>query len=406
MSGFTLMELLVAAAVFLVITSTAFSLFNQHLKLATRQENLSAVNIGMRNAMAQLEMDLAASGQNVLGTVQSGPSPFGLGVIIQNRLPGVAPTCQLNADLSYPIPSACFDSLIIPTVKLCAAAGGTTAPVLVTTAADNLNTNNSIVATDNNPGANMANDASCFQVGDEIMVLSYNGGTSNFSCNGTPFYYCVAFVTLTANATAAAPNITLTHTLAAANGQAAGCPGASCTDPLGLMGSGPSSGFQLAQSASFTLGAYLVDLGTAASTVTYSVQPNPSNAADPQLMRCIAGVCSAVVDQVIGFKLGAALWDNKLATGTDIANYFYNAANYCNGALADCSVSPPPAAGIDPYDFSLVRAVRISMIARTTPHTDQSLYSFKNGFDAGPYLVQQSAVVVDLRNMSNNDTSN
>jgi prepilin-type N-terminal cleavage/methylation domain-containing protein len=402
MSGFTLMELLVAAAVFLVITSTAFSLFNQHLKLATRQENLSAVNIGMRNAMAQLEMDLAAGGQNMLGTVQGAAPVFGLGVNITNNMPGTAATCKLNADLSYPIPSACFDALTIPAVKPCAAAGGTTAPVLVTTTSDNLSTSNSIVSTDNNPGANMANDASCFQTGDEILVLSTNGGVSNMTCDGVnSFYYCVAFVTLTANATSAGTTITLTHNLTAANGQASGCPGAACTDPLGLMG---TTGFQKAQSSTFTNGAYLVDLGSAANTVTYSVQPNPTNAADPQLMRCTAGVCSAVVDQVIGFKIGAALWDNKLSTGTDIANYFYNAANYCNGASADCSVSPPPAN--DPYDYSLVRAVRISMVARTTPHTDQSLYTFQNGFDAGPYLVQQSAVVVDLRNMSNNEFGN
>jgi hypothetical protein len=165
-----------------------------------------------------------------------------------------------------------------------------------------------------------------------------------------------------------------------------------------------TTGFQSARAVTVSAGTYLVDLGTAANTVSYSVQPNPTNAADPQLMRCTAGACAAVVDQVIGFKIGAALWDNKQVNGAELVNYFFNAANYCNDYAADCSVSPPPAN--DPYDFSLVRAVRISMIARTPPKTDQSLFSFQNGFDNGPYLVQQSAVVVDLRNMSNNEFDN
>lgn len=390
---------MISSVVFLTITATAFSLFNQHLQLSTRQVNLSGINIGMRNAMAQMEMDLSTGGQNLLGTVLTGAPVFGIGVNIQNNLPGTAALCKMNADWSYPIPSACYDAMTIYTVKPCVLAGGiTTAPVLVLNGAGSefLNASGSLLGTDNNPGAVLANDASCFAAGDEILVVQFpTGGPQTIKCdNVTPFNYCIGVVNLSANATVAGASIQLPHAAAGAG-----------NDQLNIIynNSATNNFFQAnGITTGYTAGAYIVDLGTTANTVSYKVQVNPNNAVDPQLVRCTAGVCSAVVDQVIGFKVGAALWDNKQPT--DIANYFYNSLNYCNGALADCSLSPPQAN--DAYDFSLVRAVRVSLIARTPPGTDQSMYTFKNGFDQGPYMVQQAAVVVDLRNMSDNEFDN
>jgi prepilin-type N-terminal cleavage/methylation domain-containing protein len=401
-SGFTLIELMISATVFLIVTSMAFSLFNQHLQLASRQVNLSGVNIGMRNAMAQMELDMSAGGQNVLGTVLTGAPVFGLGVNIQNNVPGVAALCKLNADWSYPIPSACYDGITIYTVKPCTLAGGTTAPVLVISdplnGSEFLNSTSTLWGTDNNPGANLANDASCFAAGDEIMIVQFpTGGQLTTKCdNPNPFNFCVGVVTLTQPAVVSGGLVKLPHNAAGAG-----------NDPLGVIfNGGATNNFSLANGLGigYASGAYIVDLGTAANTITYAVQANPLNAADPQLVRCTGGVCNSVVDQVIGFKVGASLWDNKQAAGTDIANYFYSAAKYCNGANTDCSVSPPPAN--DPYDFSLVRSVRISLIGRTPPASDLAASKLKNGFDQGPYMIQQAAVVVDLRNMSDNDSDN
>jgi hypothetical protein len=132
------------------------------------------------------------------------------------------------------------------------------------------------------------------------------------------------------------------------------------------------------------------------------------------LVRCPGTVCTAtngqvVTDQVIGFKVGADLWNGRPvgATGTDIANYNYNGSTYCSDAIAgvDCTAAPP--SQYDPYDFTLVRAVRVSLIGRMTPGSDQTLHAqFLNGFDNGPYLVQQASTVVDLRNLSNVDSTN
>jgi hypothetical protein len=44
------------------------------------------------------------------------------------------------------------------------------------------------------------------------------------------------------------------------------------------------------------------------------------------------------------------------------------------------------------------------MIARTVPKANSpALPNFKNGFDGGPYLVQQGSVSVDLRSITNSD---
>ncbi len=412
--GFTLVELLVSMAIFLIVAGAAFSLFDKHAQLVTRQQNLSGVNIGLRNAMSQLEMDLSGAGQNLLANASS-TTTFGLGVVVQNNVIGVAPACAANpATWSYPVPSSCFDSLTIINTKPCTTAGGTNAPVLVVNENANGNnqasvaiSNSSILWADdpNNSGngAALANDSTCYQAGDELLVVSVGNGAQPQCVPGnaaSAFSYCMSYVVLTKNAAATGNGIQLQHNPTGGN-----------NDPLGVftttMG---GNNFNKANGLNYAFpnGSYIIDLGTGASAITYAVQINPNNAADPQLLRCLGVTCTAansqvLTDQVIGFKVGAALWDNKAAGATDIANYFYNSGNYCSDAVnsADCTQVPPPAN--DPNDFSLIRAIRVSMIGRTTPKSDIADSRLQNGFDNGPYWIQQASVVVDLRNMSNND---
>ncbi len=420
--GFSLLELMIAMVVFLVVAGAAFSLFDQQVSFATHQQNLSGVDIGLRNAMSQLEMDLSGSGQNLLaaGAVNGAPAAFSLGVIIQNSVPAVqggnAPACAPTATWSYPTPSACFDALTIPSLSQCTAtvSGVTYNPVLVVSDAagfDALGSSATINADDANTQGSAtvqaADTATCFKDGDELLVVQFpSGAATTLSCDSIAFNYCMVVVELTQNATVSGGKIQLTHTLTGTH-----------TDPLGIMF--PASGGPYypnawgqkcgaaAQTDCFNNGAFIVDLGSSLSnTITYFVQPNPANAADQQLNRCVGGVCSVLTDEVIGFKVGAALWSTASKGQTDIANYFFNSAAYCSDAIsgADCSVLPPPSN--DPYDFTLVRSVRISMIGRTVPSTDMALRNLKNGFDTGPYLVQQGSVVVDLRNLSNTEFGN
>lgn len=417
--GFTMIELLVAMAVFLIIAGTAFSLFAQHAALAAHQENLSGVNIGARNAMAQLQIDLAGAGANLLSSVTNA-QPFSMGVIIQNNVPGVATACAPNTTTwAYPLSSACFDSLSVVNLKPCTtgSGGGATAPVLVindTAPPENLNTNTLTYADDPNASGNVAAltaDATCYKSGDELLIVSLpTSPTNEPTCAAGQFNYCITAVKLTADSSEVAqPAVKLTHTLTGSAGAAAGCPGVSCSDPLGVVG---SSNYQNALAKSFVNSTtYIINLGTGSNDITYGVLANPSNASDPQLVRCLGAVCTAgnsqvITDQVVGFKVGAALWDNGSASATDIANYFYDGSKYCTDAIAgaDCTTVPPPAN--DAYDFTLVRSIRVSMVARTTPQLDPTLAKFANGFDGGPYLVQQASVVVDLRNMTIPDFGN
>jgi hypothetical protein len=94
------------------------------------------------------------------------------------------------------------------------------------------------------------------------------------------------------------------------------------------------------------------------------------------------------MDQVIGFKVGAAIRNS--ITDTMNTQYNYNASTYTVNTTNDSA-----------YMFSLVRSVRVSLIARTQPSTDPS-FTFRNAFDGGPYQVQGASVVVNPRNLNLN----
>src|SRR5579863_166854 len=136
--GFSLTELMIAMLVFTIVAGAAFSLFGQQAGVATQQQTLSAVNIGLRNAISQMEMDMAGGGGNMLAgiTQGSGVTPFNLSVIINNNMPGVAATCAPNTTTwAYPTASACYDSLTIlsPNTSLVKQCGtGQTPPLNLT----------------------------------------------------------------------------------------------------------------------------------------------------------------------------------------------------------------------------------------------------------------------------------
>jgi prepilin-type N-terminal cleavage/methylation domain-containing protein len=410
--GFSLVELMIAMAVFVVVAGAAFSLFGQQASIATQQQSLSGVNIGLRNAMSQTEMDMAGGGGNLLAGAPANTPAFYLSVIVNNNMPGTAATCTPNTTTwAYPIASACFDSLTILSpnnsiVKQCAAIGAQTPPLNLAANA-NLSAASTVTANDAISAGNNAADIACFKNGDELLFITpaANGGACDVST--IIIGQCINVATLTSDATVAGGVINLQVSAT----------GAQSSDPLGIMYQpGGVTYFTDLLSVQFkhsTPAAYIVDLGTASNAVTYAVLANPANANDPQLVRCPGTACTSanaqvVTDQVIGFKVGADLWNGKSpTTGTDIANYNYNGATYCSDAISgvDCTtISPLP---LDPYDFTLVRAVRVSLIARTTPRSDATLHTvFLNGFDNGPYLVQQESSVVDLRNLSNVDSNN
>ncbi|HTU35551.1 MAG TPA: prepilin-type N-terminal cleavage/methylation domain-containing protein [Candidatus Acidoferrum sp.] len=455
--GFTLIELMIAMAVFVIVAGAAFTLFNKQAQLVTHQQNLSAVNIGLRNAMAQMEMDLSGSALDLFRNVPVGgvgPNQISLGVIVQNNVagaPGVA-NCAVNTSTwAYPISSACFDSLeIMGNPKACSGctAANTTSypniPVLVSidSSADNTSSGSAIYVVDATPSptdtVSNATIASNLVAGDELLIMNANNKPTGTPPSNPPVCqsglsysdqssFCMTVITLTSNAVVASspacPNSYLSciklpsYHATSSNGTPT-----TLDDPLGIMINALApNGYNYYNAISPTYGpfnsanqGYVIDLGSAgsSSSIWYAVEQNPANSSDTQLVRCVGAPCApgtgqVLTDQVVGFKVGTALWNaDPNVTETDLASYSYNAAQYCNGAIwqsstnqgTPCATAPT---NNDPFDFSLIRSIRVSLIARTTPNMDPALPSFKNGFDNGPYLVQQSSVVVDLRNMSN-----
>jgi hypothetical protein len=118
-----------------------------------------------------------------------------------------------------------------------------------------------------------------------------------------------------------------------------------------------------------------------------------ANPSDPTLYRKQNGVASVIMDQILGFKVGASIWNTiDNSTGYSVPYYNYQASNY--------SISSAQPEG---YNFSLVRSIRVSIIARTAPSATTNPGTYHNSFDGGAYQVLGRAIVVNPRNLSMND---
>lgn len=76
-TGFSLLELMIAMTVFLIIGGTAMTLFRQNTNLYTDQQGTTALNVTLRNSLAQIQNDVvnAANGYYNTGTATAaGPS--------------------------------------------------------------------------------------------------------------------------------------------------------------------------------------------------------------------------------------------------------------------------------------------------------------------------------------------
>jgi hypothetical protein len=130
------------------------------------------------------------------------------------------------------------------------------------------------------------------------------------------------------------------------------------------------------------------------SPITYKV--DRSTASDPKLVREQPSGNTAsdvlLADQVIGFKVGALLWNNCTTTCTsdDESTYNYDASSYVSGGTAQA------------YNYSLIRSIQIELIGRTTPNFAPT-YVFRNAFDGGPYQIESDSVVLNPRNLSMNN---
>jgi prepilin-type N-terminal cleavage/methylation domain-containing protein len=371
-AGFSMLEMLVAMAMFAVISGSAFGLMAQHQPIFGQQQGMAAVNIAVRNAVAQMQLDIANGGSNYYSGINIPNWP--VGIVIVNRIPGA--NCETSTT-AYIYGPSCFDTLNIVasdpntlptnpgdgTVGGCHTTTGTTVYLSPSTA---------------NPAgsgyptlAAAATAAANFQ---------YNAGVNPdqlLFVRGDGSLYTTAV--LTASATTATVNgryyVQLAHGATAANGTNA----STTNDPLQITvnqdtAAGTYQNTMLA--AQFCSGSPTTDYVLRLTPIQYNV--STSNASDPQLTRTQNGTTQVLADQIIGFKVGTTLFNG--GSSSDSTAYDFNNSDYQN-------------------NYTLVRSVRISLIGRTVPDTSPT-YVFRNAFDGGPYQIQGVSVVVNPRNMS------
>jgi prepilin-type N-terminal cleavage/methylation domain-containing protein len=346
--GFTLIELMVATVLFLVVGGTAFSLFRRHAPVFSQQQSQVGLNIALRNAVSQMQIDVANAGTGFYTGADVPGWPVGV-TIVNNPAPV---NCFNAATRTYG--PTCFDTLNV------IATDEGTPPAHPSAATDT--TLNTISLTPPAP-LTAAQYAANFTRGDQVLLVSANG-------------FQVTTTVLTANGVAAGAVVQLTH-----NGTRADGTNTAANDPLSISLVPIDNAAAGVLGSAFTASDWVLKL----SPITYSV--DTTNPANPQLTRRQGGVTNAIAEQVIGFKLGASVW-NGATTSTQF--YDFNAA-----------AAPPFGYG---NDFSSIRAVRVSLIGRTPPINDAT-YTYRNQFDGGPYPIEAISVVINPRNLSMRDST-
>jgi len=379
--GFSVLELLVASAVFMLIAGIAFTLFNNQQVASEVVQGQVGLNIALRNAATQLQIDIANAGSGYFQGLNIPSWP--VGVTLVNNVVASGTSCYNTVTSTYG--ASCFDQ-----INIIAAANSATYPPINATdstgAAGVGNCTNTNTGTAYGQAAvvggvplTLAQTAAKFSSGDQLLFLT---ATSNH----------ITSVVLTANPTVVGSAVkfvfspTLDQTVSGIHYKGYNT---LANDPLDISACDGLSVCSPAAQPSGKLGEQYcgTDWILKLAPITYKVDlTTPSN---PKLTRTQSGSTTTVMEQVIGFKVGAAIWN--ATSGTDATSYNYAASTYTNTTANDMA-----------YNFTLVRSVRVSLIGRTVPSTDPN-YKFRNAFDNGAYQVQGTAVVVNPRDMSMND---
>lgn len=407
--GFSLLELTIAMAIFLIISGVAFTLFNQQQTSTKRLQGQTGLNIALRNAVAELQMDLAGAGSGYFQGVNMPSWP--IAVTIVNNMNTSGASCYNSSSKTYGI--ACFDQLNIiaaPTVNSTCTPGSCYPPINATDSTGGSGTGNCSNTYNSSGTANaygraavvngttwtLANTAAEFKSGDQLLFMN-NAGT------------LVTSVVLTANAAVSGSAVKFTFKSTNTDGS-----NILANDPLDITACDGTYGTNLGCASHNTIignppqfcGSdyilklapvqYLVCSGPGSNSTWCDQSSTSPDIQNPKLVRIQNATKSVVMEQVIGFRAGAALWNGASETAdndtvTTSYNYLASTYQYGNGTSSVAS----------PWNFSLIRSVRVSLIGRTAPsNTD---IEFKNAFDQGPYQVQGIAVVVNPRNASMND---
>jgi prepilin-type N-terminal cleavage/methylation domain-containing protein len=401
--GTTLIELMVALALFLVVAGAAFALFNQQQVATSTLQGQVGLSLSLRNAASQLQLDLANAGSGYFQGVNVPTWP--VGVTIVNNWVNYGSSCY-SSTTGYG--ANCFDQLNIitanpggqyPPVHATNSAGSTTATVCPQTYNGSPGSATTVYALNAN-GLTLAQTAAKFVQGDQLLFLTGSGKamtTATLAANGAVSGSAVALSIYQteidgSNILGNDPlDITSCDRTSLTSAGSAGTPivptSPACPPPPPVTT--PPTPPSVTFGTNYCSADWIIKL----SPITYSVAANSDTTNPWQLVRTQNGTTSVVMDQILGFKVGASIWDVDVLCGYTTPCYNYQTSTYAIGNAPSGSAA---------WNFSLIRSVRASLIGRTTPNYS-SQYTYRNTFDGGPYQVQGTAIVVNPRNMSMND---
>ena len=405
--GFSLIELLVASAVFILIAGAAFTLFAKQQLSSEVVQGQAGLNLALRNAGTQLQVDLANAGSYYYQADSANIPGWPIGVSIINNVPAAGTSCYTASTSTYG--TNCFDQLNIisaadpgspsnptdpnafPAVHATSSGGGNNVSTDCSTTSTDVGGGLAYAYAQAATGLTLDQTAQKFKLNDQLLFVDSTGSF-------------ITTAVLTADATHPSGVSAVRFTFKKTNTDGSNPYSASTPqDPLHItdcMGNTPCTVNNKLQ-AQFCANDWILKL----APITYQV--DTSSSSNPTLTRKVGnGTPVTVMEQVIGFKVGAAIWNAATGTDTDdstcsptsalICPFNYDAKTYWNTSTGW------PATPDMRYNYSLVRAVRVSLIGRTTPNNDPN-YKFRNAFDSGPYQVQGTAVVVNPRDLSMND---
>ncbi len=350
-------------SVFLVVGGAAVALVRRHAPLFNSAQNQAGLNITLRNAVAQLQMEVVNAGT---GYSASSPVPFWpVGMTIT---PATDNTCKGTRIYT----SACYDTLVLIDAD-------TNVPALAPSDAggnpvDTTKTQDIFLSWPGNPAGATTNQydswAASLKQNDEIMLIQ--GGTDMVA--GQP---AITVVVLAQNAVRNGNAVQirttgLTQTITAASKL---CPGAT-VDITGIPpAQDPMKIYDIGECLRFT-GAFNpgLDYGIKLRATTYSID-TVTDATNPKLVRTAPdGTVDVIAEQIVGFNVSG--WSSNTNA------YSNNPADYKS-------------------DWASLRSLQIQLVARATPNSDNAS-SFQNSYDQGPYQVQGMSVVINPRNLNTN----
>ena len=383
--GFSLVELLIAAFIFTIVSGAAFSLMASHQPVFNRQQNLAEVNIALRNAVAQMQLDIANAGANYY-TGANIPN-YPVGVVVTNNVVASGGDCRSGTPLQYS--ASCFDKMSVivadkntpPTNPM--SSTGTCINTSTATSGANgtayLSPSGSAIGYGTGASAPAAATAAAanYLSGDQILLVNANGSQ-----------YTTAALASAGSTVKVGTNwyVLLTYGVTLASGQNS----SSANDPYGMS-----------TNVNSMLGNSYCSTDWVLRIVPITYQVDISTPTSPQLTRTVAGIAQTssqkiLASQIIGFKIGASLFNST----TDQASTVY-----CFDAKAydpNCPSITAGNSGTWTYNYTFLRSVMVSLIGRTNPNPDPT-YLFQNSFDSGRYEIQGVSVVINPRNMSMTD---